>query len=85
MFSASTFLALYVQGFLDKSLIEKTEFIDVVNVLQLFILTVFQECTQPSDAWNFSIFNYFEKPMTFSSKIVPLIGMFSDLCISNHF
>ena len=46
---------------------------------------VFQACTQPSDAWNFSIFNCFAKPMTFSSKIVPLIGMFSDLCISNHF
>ena len=45
---------------------------------------VFQTFNQLSDAWNFSIFNCFAKPKAFSCKIVPLIGMFSGLCISNH-
>ena len=45
---------------------------------------VFQACNHPPDAWNFSIFNCFAKPRAFSFKIVSLIGMFSDICISKH-
>ena len=52
--------------------------------LNEILYRVFQACKQPSDVWNFSIFNCFAKPKAFSRKIVPLIGMFSDLCISNH-
>ena len=44
---------------------------------------VSQACNYPSHAWNFSIFNCFAKPRAFSCKIVPLIGIFSDLCISS--
>ena len=45
---------------------------------------LFQACNQPSDARNFSIFICLAKSGTFSCKIVPLIEMFSDLCISNY-
>ena len=53
--------------------------------LNTILYRVFQWCNQPSDAWNFSTFNCFARPRVLSCKIVPLIGMFSDLCISNHF
>ena len=52
--------------------------------LNEILYQVFQACNQPPDAWNFSIFNYFAKPRAFSCKIVSLIGMFSDICISKH-
>ena len=54
--------------------------------LSEILYQVFQACNQLSDTWSFSIFNCFAKPRVFSFNIdiVPLIGMFSDLCISNH-
>ena len=52
--------------------------------LNEILYRVLRACNQPSDAWNFSISNCSAKPRAFSGKIVPLIGMFSDLCTSNH-
>ena len=53
--------------------------------LNAILYRVFQWYNQPSDAWNLSTFNCFAKPRVLSCKIFPLIGMISDLCISNHF
>ena len=61
-----------------------TDLISTDTSLNEILYRVFQACNQPSDACNFSIFNCSAKSRTFSCKIVPLIGMFSDLCISNH-